>query len=80
MKASSINIERSVRAITCYLVEQLCLNYDLPEDKALCTLVKTATYDLLQNKKAYLYAESPQYVYSLLEDEIHDNVDSWLEI
>lgn len=80
MKALDVNIEKSIRAITCYLVKQLCIDYNLSEDDVLCRLIKTDTYKLLVGKKSYLYAESPQYVYSMLKAELRGDIDSWMKI
>ncbi|MCM1296974.1 MAG: hypothetical protein NC311_15660 [Muribaculaceae bacterium] len=41
-------------------------------------LLKTSTYELLQDKDSRLYAEAPEYVYSMLKDEQNGNVESWI--
>ena len=80
MRADSINIEKSIQVIVEYLVENVMKAYKCNKDKALCEIMKTSTYELLQNKKSKLYAETPEYVLSLLQDEVNNNIDSWLKI
>lgn len=79
MRASSIDIEKSISVITEYLVKQICIKYKCSEDKALCDLIKTSTYALLQSKSSKLYAESPEYVFNLLTDELNDGIDTCLK-
>lgn len=42
-------------------------------------LLKTMTYELLQDKESGLYAESPEYVWRTLQDEESDNMESWIQ-
>lgn len=37
------------------------------------------TYELLQDKESGLYAESSEYVWSMLNDEKNGNMESWLK-
>lgn len=48
-------------------------------EEALKKLLKTMTYELLQDKESSLYAESPEYVWSMLKDEEYDNLESWIK-
>ena len=80
MRADNINIETSIQVILDYLVESVMKEYKYNKDKALCEIMKTSTYELLQNKKSKLYAETPEYVLSLLQDEANNDIDSWLKL
>lgn len=80
MRANSINIEKSIQVITEYIVKRIMQVYGYSRDRALCELMKTSTYELLQNRKSKLYAETPEYVLSLLQDELNNDIDSWLKI
>lgn len=42
-------------------------------------LLKTMTYESLQDKELKLYAESPEYVWNMLNDEKNGNMESWIK-
>lgn len=73
-------INNSINIISKYLVNRLCETYGYSENDVLCILVKTMTYNLLVSKKAMLYAESPEYVFSMVVDELNGDMDSWLKL
>ncbi len=79
MKASSININKSIQAISLYLVHCLSKEEHCSSEDALKKLLKTMTYELLQDKESGLYAESPEYVWSMLQDEKRGNIESWIK-
>lgn len=78
MKASSINMNKSIQTISLYLVHRISEEENCPNEVALKRLLKTMTYELLQDKESELYAESPEYVWSMLNDEKNGNMESWL--
>lgn len=78
MKVSSVNINKSIQAISVYLVHSISEEENCSNEDALKKLLKTMTYELLQDKDSELYAESPEYVRSMLQDEKHGNIQSWL--
>ncbi len=79
MNATSVNINKSIQAISFYLVRCICSEQQCSEEEALKRLLKTMTYELLQDKESRLYAESPEYVWSMLQDEKKGNIESWIE-
>ena len=79
MKASTVNINKSIQAISVYLVHRISEKDNCSEETALKKLLKTMTYDLLQDRNSELYAESPEYVWSMLRDEEEGNLESWLK-
>lgn len=79
MKATSVNINKSIQAISLYLVHRICEEENCSNEEALKKLLKTMTYELLQDRESGLYAESPEYVWSMLKDEEHDNLESWVK-
>lgn len=79
MKATSININKSIQAISFYLMNRISKEENCSKEAALKKLLKTITYELLQNKDSELYAESPEYVWSLFKDEENGNMESWME-
>lgn len=79
MKASSVNVNKSIQAISLYLVHRISETENCSNDTALKKLLKTMTYELLQDKESGLYAESPEYVWSMLDDEKNRNIESWIK-
>ena len=77
MKASSVNINKSIQAISLYLVRRMSTEEGCSEEKAFTKILKTLTYEMLQDKGTELYAESPEYVWSMLQDEQNGNLESW---
>ena len=80
MKPSSVNINKSIQAISFYLVRRLSKEENCSSEEALKELLKTMTYELLQDKESRLYAESPEYVWSMFKDEKEGDMESWLAI
>jgi hypothetical protein len=80
MKATSVNINKSIQAISVYMVHQISKEENCSNDEALIMLLKSMTYELLQNKENKLYAETPEYVWSLYQDEKNNDLESWKKI
>ncbi len=53
MKASSVNINKSIQAISLYLVHRISEEGNCSSEAALKKLLKTMTYELLQDKEHY---------------------------
>jgi len=79
MKASSVNIDRSIQAISLYLVHRISEEEKCSSEDALKKLLKTMTYELLHDKMSGLYAESMEYVWSMLKDEKNGDMESWIK-
>ena len=79
MKASSVNANKSIQAISLYLVHRISEAENCSNEDALKKLLKTMTYELLQDKESELYAESPEYVWSMLGDEKNGSIESWIK-
>jgi len=80
MKASTVNINKSIQAISVYLVHRISEEEHCSEEVALKKLLKTMTYELLQDRNSELYAESPEYVWSMLQDEEDGDFESWTKV
>lgn len=80
MKSSNVNINKSIQVISIYLVHRISDEENCSNEAALKKLLKTMTYELLQDKESELYAESPEYVWSMLNDESNENFESWIEV
>lgn len=79
MKASSVNINKSIQAISLYLVHCISEKENCSNEAALKKLLKTMTYELLQDKESGLYAESLEYVWGMLQDEESGNIELWIQ-
>ena len=79
MKASSANINKSIQVISLYLVHRKSEEENCSNEIALIKLLRTMTYELLQDKESGLYAESPESVWSMLKDEENGNTESWIK-
>jgi hypothetical protein len=56
-----VNANKSIQAISVYLVHQISKEEKCSNDEALLKLLSSMTYELLQNKENGLYAEIPEY-------------------
>ena len=79
MNASSHNINKSMQALSVSLVYRLSREENCSNEEALKKLLKSMTYELLQDKESGLYAESPEYVWSMYQDERNGNMESWMK-
>lgn len=80
MKASDTNINKSIAVIARYLVQETMKWKQCDENTALEIVVPTHTYTLLYDKKSKLFAESPEYVFDMLKDELKGDFESWMKI
>lgn len=79
MNASIHNINKSIQALSVSLVYRLSREENCSHEDALKKLLKSMTYELLQDKESGLYAESPEYVWSMYQDEKNGNMESWMK-
>ena len=79
MNVSTVNVNKSIQVISVYLVHRISKEKNCSIEAALKKLLKTMTYELLQDSNSGLYAESPEYVWSMLQDEEKGNLESWVK-
>lgn len=80
MNVTSTNINQSIQVISFYLIRRMSNERQCSEEDALKETFKTMTYELLQDRESGLYAESPEYVWSMLQDEVSGNIKSWIDV
>ena len=80
MNVTSTNINQSIQVISFYLIRHMSNERQCSEEDALKETLKTMTYELLQDRESGLYAESPEYVWSMLQDEVSGNIKSWIDV
>lgn len=78
MNATSVSINKSIQNHALYLVRRISREQQCSEEDALKMLLKTMTYELLQDRESGLYAESAEYVWSMFQDEKNGNIDVWV--
>lgn len=78
MSINSVKINKSIQVISFYLVHCISNEQQCSEEEALKKLLKTMTYELLQDRESGLYAESPEYVWSMLQDEQNNDMEAWI--
>lgn len=79
MIVSSVNLKKSIQVISVYLVHRISEKENCSSEEALKKLLKTMTYELLQERETGLYAESPEYVWNMLQEEENGNIESWIK-
>ena len=73
-------IRYSIDTMTAEVVEKLALNNNIALTDALKQFMKTKTFDLLCDAESFLYLESVEYVYDMLDAEIEGDIERWLEV
>lgn len=79
MNASSHDINKSIQVLSVSLVYRLSREENCSNEEALKKVLKTMTYELLQDKDSGLYAESSEYVWSMFQDEQNRNMELWMK-
>lgn len=80
MRVTMADIADSQEAITEFLVVEIIKKYNINLEEAIITLLKTKTYELLMNSKSNMYAQSPQYVWKKLNDELTGDWKEWMKL
>jgi len=73
-------IRYSIDTMTAEVVEKLALNNNIALTDALKQFMKTKTFDLLCDAESFLYLESVEYVYDMLDAEKEGDIERWLEV
>ena len=79
MSVTSVNINKSIQSISVYLVHRMSKEQRWSKEEALKKLLKTMTYELLQDKNLGLYAESPEYIWNMVQEEEAGDIESWIK-
>lgn len=79
MNVTSVNINKSIQSISVYLVHRMSKEQRCSKEEALKKLLKTMTYELLQDKNLGLYAESPEYIWNMVQEEEAGDIESWIK-
>lgn len=80
MRATEIDIAKSIQTITFFLVKYIQEYRKCTQDEALQFLTSTITYETLNDKNSKLFCESKEYVLDMLKSEITGNIDRWMKL
>jgi hypothetical protein len=69
-----------IDSLTAQTSQRLAQKEGIPNTEALRRFMATKTYDLLIDCESYLYLESPEYVFDMLDADLREDWDSWMEI
>jgi hypothetical protein len=81
MNAVNDNIvEICIESITAQVADAYAEKNNIPVTEAMRLFMSTKTYALLTNPNSFLYLESAVYVEDMLNSELADNWESWMEV
>jgi len=80
MTLNNETVRYSIETLTAEVVEKYALDNNITFTEALKQFRKTKTYDLLYDPESFLYLESVEYVYDMLEAEKAGDMERWLEV
>jgi len=69
-----------IDALTARISEEYAKKNGLSNTEALQFFMSTKTYELLINPKSYLYLESMEYVFDMLDAELSEDWERWYQI
>ena len=73
-------IEICIGSISAQVADAYAEKWELPVTDAMRFFLSTRTYELLANPKSYLYLESAAYVEDMLNAELSNDWESWMEV
>jgi hypothetical protein len=80
MTLSNEAIRYLIDTLTAEVVEKYALDKNITRTDALKKFMKTKTFDLLCDSESFLFLESVEYVYDMLEAETEGDIERWLEV
>ena len=80
MKADEVSIAKSIQTLTFYLVRYIHQYKKCTSEQALQILMKTVTYETLNDKNTKLFCESKEYISDMLKSELEGNIENWMKI
>ena len=77
MTITEYTIPFCIDALTARVAEEYAKTKKLSNTEALQFFMSTKTYELLIDPKSYLYLESMEYVFDMLEAELSEDWERW---
>ena len=73
-------IEVCIESIAAQVVDAYAISQNISVTDATRLFMTTKTYELLTNPKSFLYLEAAPYVEDMLNAELSDDWESWMEV
>jgi len=73
-------IQLCIDSLTADVADKVASDQKIGTTEALRQFMETKTYDLLFDTASFLYLESTEYVYDMLQAEQRGDWESWLEV
>ena len=73
-------VEICIESIAAQVADAYAEKQKIPVTDAIRLFMTTKTYELLTNPKSYLYLEAAPYVEDMLNAELSDDWESWMEV
>ena len=80
MKLTKKSIQFCIDSVTALVVQKFAKEKRLTNTEALRFFMASKTFNLLIEPKSYLFLESPEYTFDMLDAEIKGDWDRWLEL
>jgi len=77
---SGHKIQLCIDAVTADVADKFARESGLTTTAALQEFMKSKTYELLFNEQSFLYLESAEYVYDMLDSERCGDWTRWMEV
>jgi hypothetical protein len=73
-------VEVCIESIAAQVADAYAEKQKIPVIEAMRLFMTTKTYELLTNPKSYLYLEAAPYVEDMLNAELSNDWESWMEV
>ena len=73
-------VEVCIESIAAQVADAYAEIQNISVTEAMRLFMTTKTYELLTNPKSYLYLESATYVGNMLNAELSDDWENWMEV
>jgi hypothetical protein len=73
-------VEVCIESIAAQVTDAYAEKQNIPVTEAMHLFMTTKTYELLTNPKSFLYLEAAPYVEDMLNAELSDDWESWMEV
>ena len=80
MKLTKKSIQFCIDTVTARVVERLAKEKHMSHTEALRFFMASKTFNLLIEPKSYLFLESAEYTLDMLDAEMNNDWDRWLEV
>ena len=73
-------VEICIESIVAQVADSYAEEKNITVTEAMRLFMTTKTYELLTSPKSFLYLESAAYIWDMLNAELTNNWESWMEV